>query len=70
MGTGSMDQIYWRDREMRDLFREQLKETLLEPTKLLIKQLEENYDHLTVKEKIDLEKLKFSVTIYELEKEL
>jgi len=55
---------------MRDLFREQLKETLMEPTKLLIKQLEENYDHLTVKEKIDLEKLKFSVTIYELEKEL
>jgi hypothetical protein len=54
---------------MNELFRDEMKEIFLEPAKLLISRLEEVKEYLNTEEKIMLEKLKFSVNLYEIRRE-
>jgi hypothetical protein len=52
-----------------DKFAEELRAACYEPAKLMIAKLEENFDKLTIEQKIDLEKLKFGLRLYDLEQQ-
>jgi hypothetical protein len=50
-------------------FENELKKIAYEPAKMLVDKLEENYDELTFAQKRDLEKLKFGLKMWDLEKQ-
>lgn len=54
---------------MQNKYSDSLREMLYPQTKQLIEMLEQNLNELTLEQQMDLEKLKFSVRIYELEKQ-
>lgn len=47
--------------------RKEIKEILYEPTLQLVKKLEDNIDLLSMEEQLLLAKLKFSLTIFEIQ---
>lgn len=51
-------------------FKDELRQITYEPAKLLVEKLEENYDELTLEQKMDLERLKFGLKMFDLEKEI
>lgn len=51
-------------------FKDDLKKIAYEPAKQLVQKLEENYSKLTIEQKIDLEKLKYGLTMWDLEEQL
>jgi len=50
-------------------FKDELKKIAYEPARLLVQKLEENYSKLTIDQKIDLEKLKFGLKMFDLEEQ-
>lgn len=50
-------------------FKDELKKATYEPSKQIIKVLEDNYHELTIEQKMDLEKLKCGLRLWELEQE-
>jgi hypothetical protein len=54
---------------MQKDFKDELREACYEPAKFMIAKLEENYDKLTVEQKMDLEKLKFGLKMFDLEQQ-
>lgn len=55
-------------KNMND-FKDELKRLTYEPAKQLVDALEKNYDKLTLEQKMDLEKLKFGLKIWDLEEQ-
>jgi len=51
-----------------DLAKNELQKIFYEPAKTLIDRLERVYEYLSIDEKIMLEKLKFSIKLYEIKK--
>jgi len=51
-------------------FKDELRQITYEPAKLLVEKLQENYDELTLEQKMDLERLKFGLKMFDLEKEI
>jgi hypothetical protein len=50
-------------------FKDELKKITYEPARQLVEKLEENYSKLTIEQKIDLEKLKFGLKMWDLEEQ-
>jgi hypothetical protein len=55
--------------EFNSDLKEELKNIAYEPAKLLLEKLEKNYDQLNIEQKMDFEKLKFGLKMYDLELE-
>lgn len=52
-----------------DNFKDELKRITYEPAKQLLAELEKNYDKLSTEQKMDLEKLKFGLKMFDLEEQ-
>lgn len=50
-------------------FRDEIKKITYEPAKQLIEMLETHQDKLSIEQKMDLEKLKFGLKMFDLEQE-
>lgn len=50
-------------------FPDEVKDMMIDASKQAIEHLEKHKDKLTVDELIDLEKLKFAITLHQLEKQ-
>jgi hypothetical protein len=50
-------------------FKDELKRITYEPAQQLVRELEKNYDKLDTEQKIDLEKLKFGLKMWDLEEQ-
>jgi hypothetical protein len=56
--------------ENMDNFKHELKKITYEPAQQLVRELEKNYDKLDTAQKMDLEKLKFGLKMFDLEEQL
>lgn len=54
---------------MENNYHEELKRMTYEPAKLIVEELEKNYDKLSIEQKKDLVKIKAGLQLYDLEQE-